>query len=61
MEVQKQKYFILLPPALLLGIFLLYYLPAGDRSYVFLVPIVFWIIYYSWIYVEKKKKEINIK
>lgn len=56
MDVHKKKYFILLTPALIFGIFLAYYLPAEDKLYMLSIPIVFWIIYYSWIYVEKKNK-----
>ncbi|WP_262174695.1 SoxR reducing system RseC family protein [Saccharococcus sp. Marseille-Q5394] len=58
--MHKKKYFILLPPALIIGIILLYYLPTEDRAYVFLAPIAFWIIYYSWIYVEKRNTKRNI-
>jgi hypothetical protein len=50
----KTKYFFLLVPMLLIGIFLVYYLPVSQRTYVLLVPIIFWIIYYTWIYIEKR-------
>ncbi|GIN72354.1 hypothetical protein J14TS2_28290 [Bacillus sp. J14TS2] len=53
--MHKRKYFVLLPFALIIGIFLLFCLPPGNWFYVFLVPIVFWLIYYSWIYLEKRK------
>jgi hypothetical protein len=42
---------------LLIGIFLVYYIPANQRTYVLLVPIIFWIVYYSWIYIEKRLSE----
>ncbi|OAB43316.1 hypothetical protein PBAT_18595 [Paenibacillus antarcticus] len=57
MNVDKKKYFILMPPMLLLGIFLFYFLPANQRSYVFLAPIVLWLIYYTWIFIEIKHKK----
>ena len=54
--MDKKKYFIVMPPGIIIGIFLLFYLPERDRTYVGLIPIIFWIIYYSWIYIEKRKK-----
>ena len=54
--MHKKKYFILLPPAVLVGIVLLYNLPTADRAYVFLAPLAFWIMYYGWIYIEKRKE-----
>ncbi len=53
--MHRKKYFILLPPALIIGIFLLYYLSPEDRAYIFLAPFAFWIAYYIWIYIERKK------
>lgn len=49
-----KKYFILMPPALLIGlIFILYF---HQSSLAFLTIIVFWGIYYLWVYIENKKK-----
>lgn len=52
--MHKKKYFILMPPALIIGIFLIYYFPVSQKPYLFLIPLVFWIIYYTWIYFEKR-------
>ncbi|NOU82803.1 hypothetical protein GC101_28465 [Paenibacillus sp. LMG 31459] len=60
-KLHKMKYFILLPPFLVLGIILAYNLPYDKRSFALLLTtLVFWITYYIWIYIEKlmqKKKE----
>lgn len=57
MNMHKQKYFILILPFITIGLFLLYILPADRRYYLFLVPAVFWLVYYSWIFIERKQKE----
>lgn len=54
--MHKNKYFILVIPVMIIGIFLIYYLPANQRSYVLLIPVIFWIIFYVWIYIEKRGK-----
>ena len=56
-NVHKKKYFILMPPMLIIGLLLFYFLPANQRPNVFLVPIVFWLIYYTWIFIERKQKK----
>ncbi|MCZ1269129.1 hypothetical protein EIH79_30885 [Paenibacillus tundrae] len=55
MNIDKKKYFILMPPMLIIGLLIMYFLPVNQRAYVFLVPIVFWLIYYIWVFVERKK------
>lgn len=54
---KKKYYFFMMPPMLIIGLFLLFYLPVNQRPYVFLIPIVFWIIYYVWIFIEKKENQ----
>lgn len=46
-----------MPPAFIIGAILLMYLPASQRHNVLLSPMVFWIIYYTWIFIERKKAE----
>ncbi|WP_145939565.1 hypothetical protein [Paenibacillus glacialis] len=53
----NKKYFILMPLMLIIGLLLFFFLPASQRPYVLLVPIVFWLIYYTWIFIERKQKE----
>lgn len=53
--MQQKKYFILLPPFVIFGLILLFALPKQHLTYVFVAPIIFWIVYYSWIVVEKKR------
>ena len=52
--MHTKKYWILFYPTVTIGILLLFSLPPEDRAYVFLAPIVFWILYYSWIHMENK-------
>ncbi|MBU8791196.1 hypothetical protein KM885_10405 [Oceanobacillus caeni] len=47
--MSKKKYCLLMLPLFLIGLFLLFYLPANQRSYVYLIQIVIGIIYYVWI------------
>lgn len=54
--MHKNKYFILVIPVMIIGIFLIYYLPANQRFYVLLIPVIFWVIFYVWIYIEKRAK-----
>jgi hypothetical protein len=55
--MHRKKYWILLPPFLILGILLIIYLPATQTVWAISVPIGFWAAYYGWIYMEKKLKE----
>lgn len=52
-----KKYFILSLPVIVIGILLFYFLPANQRPYILLVPMAFWLIYYTWIYIERKQKK----
>jgi phosphotransferase system glucose/maltose/N-acetylglucosamine-specific IIC component len=54
--LHKKKYFTLLPPFLMLAIVLAFTLPSDKKIYALLAVFVFWITYYTWIYVEKKKQ-----
>ena len=54
---KKKYYFFVMPPMLIMGLFLLFYLPASQRPYVFLIPIIFWLIYYVWVFIEKKESQ----
>lgn len=55
--MHKKKYFTLLPPFLILGIILAFALPSSSRSFALLATVMaFWITYYVWIYIEKKKQ-----
>ena len=50
----NKKYWILMPPFLLLTMALFIYLPQNYKPYSFSALFTFWIIYYSWNYIEKK-------
>ena len=53
--LKNKKYWILMPPFLILAIVLMIFLPENYRSYSFLVIILFWLVYYFCGYNEKKK------
>ncbi|MNI35583.1 hypothetical protein D3C73_896090 [compost metagenome] len=58
MNLHKKKYAILLPPFFIIGLIFLFTLPADRRMYyVFAVLLVFWLTYYSWIFIEEKRKK----
>ncbi|MGG3622861.1 hypothetical protein ABES25_04770 [Bacillus gobiensis] len=54
--MDKKKYFILMPPFLILGISLLYYLPKHKLFFAMLSVMGFWTVYYLWSNIEKKKR-----
>ncbi|MBR7794754.1 hypothetical protein GT022_01690 [Agaribacter marinus] len=45
--MDKRKYFILLVPAIIIFVALLFLLPEENKVYSLFVPIVFWIVYYG--------------
>jgi len=57
--MHHKKYLILLFPAALIFFLLVFLLPDYQRSYALFVPAVFWIVYYTWIYIEKRKQRKN--
>ncbi len=55
-----KKYFILLPPFLILGMVLAFNLSSFKRSFALLgTAMAFWITYYVWIYIEKLIQKKN--
>jgi len=56
-KVHKRKFFILLTPTIIIGIFLIYYLPRDQKYLALIVPIIFRMIYYTWILIDRKKEE----
>ncbi|MET3699395.1 hypothetical protein SAMN05877753_11136 [Bacillus oleivorans] len=52
-----KKYFILLPPFVIVGLIILFILPEGSYHLALIVPILFWLVYYAWIYIENGKKK----
>ncbi|MFD1737447.1 hypothetical protein ACFSCX_12865 [Bacillus salitolerans] len=57
--MHKKKYFVLKLFMLVIGIILLFFLPVGQKHFVFIVPIVYWVIFYTWIYFVKKIRGYN--
>ncbi|WP_048826874.1 hypothetical protein [Bacillus sp. B-jedd] len=51
-----KKYFLLLPPFVILGFFLLKMLPPGQKHNAILVALAFWAAYYGLVYFEKRRK-----
>jgi len=56
-----KKYAILTPPFLLIGVLLSIYLPVGQKQYAIVVALVFWVFYYIWVFIEKKRKNDDIE
>lgn len=56
---KNKKYWILMPPFLILTMALFIYLPQVYKLYSFSAIITFWIIYHSWNYIENKKLSKN--
>ncbi|MGP4077397.1 hypothetical protein [Halobacillus sp. K22] len=52
---KNKRYWILMPPFLLMTVLLVIFLPIEHRWYAFLPIIVFWIVYYIWNYYSQKK------
>lgn len=52
-----KKYAILLPPFVMIFLIMAFNLPDNQKLYAVLAIILFWIVYYSWIFIEKKKKD----
>jgi hypothetical protein len=52
--MHRKKYFTLLPPALILTLVAIYFLPTEAINYTLIIPLLFWVAYYGWIYIEKK-------
>ncbi|WP_078546786.1 hypothetical protein [Bacillus alkalitelluris] len=52
-EFKDKRYWILLLPFLIIGILLILYLPQNFKPFTILLALVFWIAYYTWIYLSK--------
>lgn len=50
----NKKYWILMPPSLVLAMASFIYLPYDYKPYSFFAIFTSWIIYHSWNYIEKK-------
>ncbi len=52
----SKKYWLLFPPFFLVGMLLLFVLPRGKWPFVFLLPLIFWAVYYWWEKFDQKTK-----
>ena len=52
---KNKRYWILMPPFLLLTVLLVVFLPIEYRWYSSLPIIVFWMVYYIWNYYSEKE------
>ncbi|MCM3717559.1 hypothetical protein [Fictibacillus phosphorivorans] len=50
-----KKIWILLPPFVLIGLFLLFYLPKDLKAIALLTGLFFWVTHQIWINLENKK------
>ncbi|RSL29048.1 hypothetical protein D7Z54_33345 [Salibacterium salarium] len=58
-DLKNKRYWILMPPFLIIALLLFTFLPNNYRYFSFLVIIVFWVVYYSWNYFAGKKNNPN--
>ena len=54
---KNKKYWILMPPFLLLAILLILYLPTDLKPYSIISVLIFWVTYYLWTSADKKKNK----
>lgn len=52
---KNKRYWILMPPFLIVTIAIIFYSPVEYRKYSYVAMILFWITYYSWDFIAKKK------
>ncbi|WP_153406523.1 hypothetical protein [Gracilibacillus oryzae] len=50
-----KKYVLLLPPFVLIGVLMLTYLPPEQTPYTILAVVAFWLCYYMWVFIDKKR------
>ncbi|WP_017798529.1 hypothetical protein [Oceanobacillus kimchii] len=53
--MDKRKYFTLFIPTVIILIALFFMLPEDNVLYAFIVVVLFWITYYTWVWIDKKK------
>ncbi|RKQ34008.1 hypothetical protein D8M06_09315 [Oceanobacillus halophilus] len=54
---KNTRYWMIMPPFLLTAIIIFFFIPREFRGYYPLfVIIIFWLIYYTWNYIAKKKR-----
>ncbi len=54
---KNKKYWILMPPFLLLAILLILFLPTDLKPYSIISVLIFWVTYYIWNYADKKQNK----
>ena len=55
--MHRKKYMILFPPFFLIFVLLVIFLPVNQKHYIALAPLAMWAFYYTWIFIEKKRKK----
>jgi hypothetical protein len=48
-------YWTLLPIGIIIGFVIIFVLPINN-TYAYILPVVFWVVYYTWTYFEEKKR-----
>jgi len=54
---KNKKYWILMPPFLLLAILLILFLPTDLKPYSIISVLIFWVTYYIWNYADKNQNK----
>jgi hypothetical protein len=58
-DFKNKRYWILLPPSVLIGVILIIYLPQELKPFSILTPLPFWLVYYLWNPFNKSRNEEN--
>ncbi|MEW9107849.1 MAG: hypothetical protein AB2374_00785 [Cytobacillus gottheilii] len=56
-KFKDRRYWILMPPFLIIGFILVLYLPQKLKPFAILTALVFWIVYYTWNGLSKTNEE----
>ncbi len=56
-HLKNKIYWILLPFPIIIGISFIVFFPENGFIYAFITMIVFWIVYYSWTYIDRKSNK----
>ncbi|MED4401778.1 hypothetical protein [Metabacillus fastidiosus] len=52
-----KNYWFFMVPSFIIAFILIYTLDKQYKPYVLLIPLLFWIIYYIWVGLQKKKQQ----
>lgn len=54
-HLKSRIYWTLLPYAVIISLVFIFIFPKNGFVYAYIMLIVFWIVYYTWTYIDKKQ------